>query len=59
MIGGFNHDALHASTAVGGSITATPTGILSLDPMALSYWFCRSTMFPRTSLLPYPKVHVS
>ena len=59
MIGGFNHDALHASTAVGGSIIATPPGILPLDHMALSSSLCWKTMCPQTILLPDPTVHFS
>ena len=59
VIGGFDPAALHASTAVGDSIIATPPGILPLIPMTLSSRLCQRTMCPRTSLLPDPIVHVS
>ena len=59
VIGGFDPATLHALTAVGDSIIATLPGILPLDPMVLSSWLCRRTMFPQTSLLPYPTIHVS
>ena len=59
VIGGFDPAALHASTAVGGSIMATPPGILPLDPMDLSSQLCRRTMCTWTSLLPDTTIHVS
>ena len=46
VIEGFYLAALHASTAVGGSIIATPHGILPLGPMALFSWLFQRTMCP-------------
>ena len=59
VIGGFDPAALHALTAIGDIIMATPPGILPLVPMALSSQLCRRTMCPCTSVLTDPKVHVS
>ena len=36
MIGGFAPAALHAVTAIGESMMATPPGTLPLDPISLS-----------------------
>ena len=44
VIGGFYPAALHASTAVGGSIIANLPGILPLDPITLSSWLCQNKL---------------
>ena len=59
VIGGFGPAALHASTAVGDKMMATPPGILPLDPMVLSSHLCQITMCPCTKAIQDPKVHIS
>ena len=59
VIGGFNPAALHTSTAVGDSIIANPPRIIPLKPITLYSQLCRNTMYPRTSLLRDPTIHVS
>ena len=59
VIGEFDPASLHTSTAAGGSMIATPPGILPLDPITLPYWLCRNNMWPRTRLLPVLTTHVS
>ena len=58
VIGGFDPAALHASTAVGDRMMATPPGILPLVSMVLSSRLCQRTMCPRTRVLPDSKVHI-
>ena len=59
VIGGFDPATLHALTAVGDRMMATPPGILPLVTMVFSSWLCRRIMCPCTRLLHDPKVHVS
>ena len=59
VIEGFDPATLHALTAVGGSIIATPPSILPLDPITLYSWLCRKTMCLRTILIPDTTIDVS